>query len=514
MWSSIFFELLKQGWRVRLASDLQRYGEDSTFFFENISNSPDFVVPESIACVSVSSYSKLQVIADQKYMKRLEEDMDQIMNDHWVKYGYRYGKTNKSHDFDNWSHFAVVEYEFNESVWSKPGLFTGSSGNLLLMAGYSMAHVCASLGHTDGWKFLTNGAVKGTTDYLWFTKYSSSNISNSVPINTGLNLPFSEALPPPTYDQSMFSAFAPSITDNVPGYASSNGAPGLIQLCSEDKIRLCGFDDNILNLVTQCLTSAGLKIQKIDADDYKHIANGYNIKIVGHPWWCTGEKAVRARYGLMQVFEMLRVNNWSILTSIDISRRLNDKSAFVFVKSLMPVSPPAYNPIPVAGGAPPPEYGGFEFKNYGFTDSLFKSNIPPAKPIRSMVISMTDTDHLRFIGNFYEQELNNWMPLLRNFPWSIKSERYVNDIPALRNNYDLCYLVDFHSKPWAFFPHFHNNGGWHSMSMMMNLFAAVERDGWRVICSGDVSAKFVRGGENQPDYSIDTHSWFLMKIET
>ena len=51
MWSAIFFNLLKIGWRVRLATDVQRYGEDSTFIFEYVADQTDYRgVPEAIAC--------------------------------------------------------------------------------------------------------------------------------------------------------------------------------------------------------------------------------------------------------------------------------------------------------------------------------------------------------------------------------------------------------------------------------------------------------------------------------
>ena len=95
-------------------------------------------------------------------------------------------------------------------------------------------------------------------------------------------------------------------------------------------------------MIINCLQTGGLEIQAVDANGYKSISNGMTIKIVGHPWWTQGEKAVRARYALVLVFETLRLNNWSLLTSMDISRNLNDKSAFVFVRSAMPVAPPSY----------------------------------------------------------------------------------------------------------------------------------------------------------------------------
>ena len=79
MWSAIFFNLLKIGWRVRLATDVQRYGEDSTFIFEYVVNKSNYRgTPEAIACVSVSSTNKLHLISKECFHQALNDDMQTL----------------------------------------------------------------------------------------------------------------------------------------------------------------------------------------------------------------------------------------------------------------------------------------------------------------------------------------------------------------------------------------------------------------------------------------------------
>ena len=207
--------------------------------------------------------------------------------------------------------------------------------------------------------------------------------------------------------------------------------------------------------------------------------------------------------------EMLRLNNFSVLTCLDISRTLSDKSAFLFVRSA----------VPVQAAPDTPNYAssfGFDFKPLGVHAPIF-SDLPASnqKSLNTLIVSLTDVDHLRFIGKFDDKELKEFMEPLRYFPFGIEKEFWENDIIALRQNYDRCYKVEFKTRPWAFIKNGYsmNNAGWHAISMIGNLFYKLESQGWKVVCSGDVSGKCVRGGKNSPSYSIDCHSWFLVKMQ-
>ena len=334
MYTSIFSSLLKIGWRVRLASDFQRYGESSTFIFEYVGNTPNFQRPESLACISVSSHDKLQLISDMMYHQVLKSDMERILDATWKKYGHRYTCEQREHKFKNYQETIVTEYDLGESVWGRPAFSSSENGKMRLEAGMTIAHVCGQLGKASGWQFLTVGQVKGKTDYIWMVKYPNvfEPSCPALPAYGQFNLPFHEPLPPPTYAEAMnpLVNLAPINTNNAE-------SPAIMELASYDKIRISGFPDSIINLFGQCLEAGGLQIQSRNETDFKFINNGYSFKIEGYPWWCSKEEAVRSRYALSLCMEMLRLNNYSVLTCIDISRSLSDKSAFLFVKSAVPV---------------------------------------------------------------------------------------------------------------------------------------------------------------------------------
>ena len=114
---------------------------------------------------------------------------------------------------------------------------------------------------------------------------------------------------------------------------------------------------------------------------------------------------------------MLRLNNYSALTCvniskptyatsirIDIRRKIPDKSAFIFVKEKVPVeaSPPSYE------------------------SSLVVS---------ISVDSITDSGELSFIGNFEDRELKNFMEPIYHF--GVLEEGYKNILATstLNSNY-------------------------------------------------------------------------------
>ena len=46
--------------------------------------------------------------------------------------------------------------------------------------------------------------------------------------------------------------------------------------------------------------------------------------------------------------------------------------------------------------------------------------------------------------------------------------------------------------------------------MILHLLKKANELGWQLVCSLDVSAKYIEQ-ENGPDYPLDVHSWFLCK---
>ena len=427
LYATIFYKCLVAGWRVQVATDIQRFADDSLFIFEYIGDQQDFKPPISVCCVSTSSNDKLQLISHQNDSNILQDSLSKLMKKTW---GTKYNFTNnqREHNLHHYKDYKVTEYDYGCFVWSGEGgsgWGDKSKGKEILLATMSMGNICSELGIEEGWKYLTNGSVKGRTDYVWFVKYEVDNLS-ACP--NYYSLPYYE-IPPPSYDES-FGTTSKSLT------VDENVLPAMVQLYRNDKIRLCGFNNQVVQMIVDCLEQVGgLHVQKVNDTDYINIFNGRTIQLTGTPWWCSREKAVISRWALAMIFEVLRLQNWSILTALDLSIALSDKSTFIFVKSAMSVAPPPNLPE---------NSSSFQFQNFGFHTPIF-NNLPsaPPKPIHSMVISLTDTDHLRFIGHYSDQDLENWMKPIRSFAMGLKMEEYVEDVSNLGSSYDRCYKVEF-----------------------------------------------------------------------
>ena len=51
-----------------------------------------------------------------------------------------------------------------------------------------------------------------------------------------------------------------------------------------------------------------------------------------HPWLAEGALSVESRILIMKVFEALLANGWKITASVDVSRKIEDMTTFVFEK--------------------------------------------------------------------------------------------------------------------------------------------------------------------------------------
>ena len=125
---------------------------------------------------------------------------------------------------------------------------------------------------------------------------------------------------------------------------------------------------------------------------------------------------------------MLRLNNFSVLTCLDISNNLSDKSAFLLVRSAVPVQAAldfGYNPMNIHTPI---------FSDLPATDQ---------RSLSTLIVSLSEMNQLRFIGNFDDKELEEFMEPLRYYPFGIEGEFWENDIMALRQNYDRCYKVEY-----------------------------------------------------------------------
>ena len=76
------------------------------------------------------------------------------------------------------------------------------------------------------------------------------------------SLPYYE-IPPPSYDE-IASTLPPELL-----ISGENVQPAVVQLYRNDKIRLCGFNDQVVQMIVNCLQQVGgLYVQKVNDTDY------------------------------------------------------------------------------------------------------------------------------------------------------------------------------------------------------------------------------------------------------
>merc|ERR1711909_583 len=72
-----------------------------------------------------------------------------------------------------------------------------------------------------------------------------------------------------------------------------------------------------------------------------------------------------------------------------------------------------------------------------------------------------------------------------------------------------CNSVKFNlvGSPWS-----NHGAGLHARSLLVHLFAAALNLGFQIVASADVSSKFAVDGDGKPDYPLDVHSIYLVKM--
>ena len=100
----------------------------------------------------------------------------------------------------------------------------------------------------------------------------------------------------------------------------------IMSLNREDRLRLISAPNYIVTTAAELVTKYWEKgIQENEAKEGFH-----ELKLRGTPWWADGESAVKSRYLIINMIAKFRSLGWEVAATLDVSRRLNDKTMFVF----------------------------------------------------------------------------------------------------------------------------------------------------------------------------------------
>merc|ERR550534_823607 len=231
----------------------------------------------------------------------------------------------------------------------------------------------------------------------------------------------------------------------------SNAQFSSISLCKKKRLRLVDCKEEI-QCVRQAIANSGFLID--DESEKEHLAK---TRLNGRPGHCSGTEAVQTRQMVARISEAMLQRGWALTDAIDISRRQDDKSML-----------------------------------------LFRRCVPTTASFSC--ICLTSTDHLRLV-NFSrgDQEVLKTCIMENYLPGVSKV-----DIGGGKGNSVKFNLV---GSPWS-----NHGAGLHARSLLVHLFAAALNLGFQIVASADVSSKFQTDSDGNPEYPLDVHSIYLVKM--
>ncbi|VDK42311.1 unnamed protein product [Anisakis simplex] len=231
----------------------------------------------------------------------------------------------------------------------------------------------------------------------------------------------------------------------------------MLSLNASDRLRLVCAPNEVVDLVGECLQRywvKGIQHAKVKGGDPLH----FEYKLGGFPWNSMGTEAVESRLLITIILQQLVTIGWAVVTAIDLSRRATDKAVFLLRRC-------AASTIPHFAICP------------AETDKLrvINANKEMIEVVGNVLRSCWTLGIQReeYYGNSFEYKLVG-------YPWSSTVSSLTGD-----HQYELCRM------------------------MMISLIDELGRHGWRVICSADVSSKYIKSNNSSEEHPLDVHSWFI-----
>lgn len=222
----------------------------------------------------------------------------------------------------------------------------------------------------------------------------------------------------------------------------------MLSLNRNDRIRLINFNPELTNIARDVI----LRFYQTKEPEHRDYYGASELKLKGYPFASSGSDAILTRQLICRLLEAFRNQGWEVLSTIDISRKVTDKSVFLMRKC-------------------------------------------ESAKVKIGCISLSDVDRIR-LCNLPNQVAKAFRDAI--------AKSYLPGIGFEEARDGSCYEIDLQGMPWT------QNSSYniHARSMLTFLMREAYSYGWSLTCSADVSAKYVHT-ENGPDYPVDVHSWFL-----
>ncbi|PAA83367.1 hypothetical protein BOX15_Mlig011687g1, partial [Macrostomum lignano] len=402
---AILRRLLSRGWRAVVSSDLCRSNDLGTWFFSRTEPGVDFADESdrtsSICCLALSSSDRLQLIG---FPASLTPRVVDRIRQEW-SCGVQRGPEAVCNG-------QAVELKLHGNPWLASEQEAVDARQMLLAIVREM--------HRWGCRLYLSSSLKDTTDSLFFL--------------------CPRRLKPPVEQLLATEMF-------------------VLSLNRRDRLRLMGTSEQsevedkdcnqLMDVIRECVLNYWPKGLRQERDWY----GARELHLTGSPWWTEGSDSVHSRLLITLLLQRLRQIGWRVVETVDVCRRLSDKSILLFERS------------------------------------------PPRSTLHCC-ISLNGTSLLRFI-NAPEDVVSAMRHVVSdNYARGIKSEKI----------YAGYHQIHLRGQPWSAFS---GNDHMHGRHLMLAVLSAMRQDlGWSLVCSADVSAKYHHSDSGQ-DYPLDVHSWWF-----
>ena len=458
----IFEEMYKLGYDFISSSDLAREQDTSTLFFRKVCENKARGACK-VLCISPGSDLNFGIGSNDKIiMLRCPEEVEEAIEEAVkASFVYQVQKEDKVEVIGE----TLTELKLTGEPWCEDTEDSGvPSRQLLLLNIFHQIYA-----RTKDWKFFAVTNIKGLNDALFFIQSDPpvAQVPDNPTVGNG-NGPKSVLKNSPTKKPLPESEDIINKNDIITSVGKHLGAPrknhahnyAMVSLHPRSQLRLVDFrDPDLSQVINWTLTQV--------YDNYKPLTSDFcgatDFSLPGEPFFSCGKQEIKSRSMICAILTALNSRGWEVLTTIAMTRTIQDLSVFVLSKCEPQVLPYA-------------------------------------------CISMTSTHLIQFIG-FPSHD----METLR----FIAHQAYAPGIADYVDETQHYYCLTLHLKghPWSQTSSY----SCHGKSMLLLLLVKAEKLGWQLMASADVSAKNVKSrGIHGPfcstDLSYDVDSWFFRYV--
>lgn len=229
-----------------------------------------------------------------------------------------------------------------------------------------------------------------------------------------------------------------------------------LSLSEKDKLRVIHCSDNHLILDLKDII---MKIWKPGLiSDYKK-SGGHEFVLAEKPWWCESTEAIKTRYFICDMLELLYARGFKIHAAIECHPDLIEKPTLTFKKG-------------------------------------------PARRVKVVCISFDENDKIRVI---------NGSQMFVNAIRSVLSNRVGTE--GISKEREFLKSVEFTLSDLNMWDGKNRRDAQVGKSICCHILHKVGELGWCVVLSADATSA-VKGNNNRHDIPMDVHSWYLIQAPT